>query len=514
MNVNMAMFNKKCRYTCCGRLLRSAWSGIFVFLAGLATCMLAPAGALALTDIRDSMVKIYAVQIEPYYYDPWSMNRPVTTSGSGCVIEGKRILTNAHIVSDQSFVQVRRHGDAKKYTARVMAVSHAADLALLTVDDAQFFKDITALQLGDLPQVQQEIMVYGFPEGGDTLSITKGVVSRVEHDSYAHSSIELLAVQIDAAINSGNSGGAVLAGDKISGVVMQYLEDSENIGYMVPALLIQHFLTDLKDGNYDGIPDEGILTQTMENGSLRKKYRLSANQSGILVVSVVAGSPAQGKVRTGDIILEVDGYDVADDGTIEFRPRERTSVAYCTQLHQIGETLRLQILRDGRVKSVQIKLDQPAGSFNLVSRQRYDLRPTYYVYGGLIFVSLTQNYLMSWGEDWFNDAPKNLVTLFSYGQPTVKDEEAVILSKVLPAEVNSGYHNYNDLRIVKVNRKRIYRLGDLIHTIENGGNDRYLEFTSERGLKIVLDRNQVDKAQAGILKTYRVPADRSQDLRP
>ena len=204
-----------CRVSAAGRM-KLGWLVVAIGASVLA----APTGACAQdSDIRDSMVKIYSVQIEPYYYDPWSMNRPTFSSGSGCVIEGRRILTNAHIVSDQSFIQVRRHGDAAKYTARVVAVSHAADLALITVEDETFFKNIVPLKLGDLPEVQQEVTVYGFPQGGDTLSITKGVISRIEHDAYAHSSIELLAVQIDAAINSGNSGGPVLVGNRVSGVV-------------------------------------------------------------------------------------------------------------------------------------------------------------------------------------------------------------------------------------------------------------------------------------------------------
>lgn len=490
-----------------GRMLnRTLYLSLLIFFMFSAT-------AMAKTDIRDSMVKIYAVQIEPYYYDPWSMNRPVFTNGSGCIIDGNRILTNAHIVSDHSFIQVRKHGDAKKHTARVLAVSHAADLALLTVDDRLFFKGITALQLGNLPEIQQEVTVYGFPEGGDTLSITKGVVSRIEHDSYAHSSIELLAAQIDAAINSGNSGGAVLVGDKISGVVMQYLEDSENIGYMVPAPLIKHFLNDLEDGNYDGIPETGIITQPMENESLKGRYRMGKKRSGMLVISVLPGAPAEGIVNAGDVILGIDGHDVADDGTIEFRPKERTSADYYTQLHQIGETLRLKIFRNGLEHSVNVKLDKPVGSFELVAKERYDIRPTYFVYGGLIFIPLTRNYLMSWGEDWFNNAPKNLVALHKFGRSALKGEEAVILSKVLPAEVNSGYHDYRDLRIIEVNGRRIYNLRDLIHIIESSVNSPFVEFKSQQGLNIVLDRKQVTRAQAGILKTYSAPEDRSADLR-
>jgi S1-C subfamily serine protease len=472
------------------------------------------AGDLAAkNDIRDAMVKIYSVQIEPYYYDPWSMNRQTFSSGSGCVITGGRILTNAHIVSDQSFLQVRRHGDAKKHTARVVAVSHAADLALLTVDDSAFFAGVAPLEIGELPEVQQEVAVYGFPEGGDTLSITKGVVSRIEHDAYAHSSIALLAVQIDAAINSGNSGGPVVVGRHLSGVVMQYLQDSENIGYMVPTPVIQHFLTDIVDGSHDGIPDDGIIVQNMENDSLKKRYRLGHNRSGVLVVSVLPGAPAEGIVKAGDVILAVDGNDVADDGTIEFRPRERTSAAYHTQLHQIGENLRLDILRDHREKTVSITLDKSVGTLDLVAKERYDVRPTYYIYGGLIFIPLTQNYLMSWGDDWYDSAPKNLVALYKFGRPTVQGEEAVILSKVLPAEVNSGYHQYRDLRIVAVNNRNIFNLRQLMRAVEAPAQDPFIAFNTDQGIKIVLNRKRVAAAQPAILSTYSVPSDRSEDLR-
>ena len=66
-------------------------------------------------DIRDSIVKIYTIHNRPDYYNPWSMQGTRSSTGSGCVIRGKKILTNAHVVSDQTFVQVRRHGEFKRY---------------------------------------------------------------------------------------------------------------------------------------------------------------------------------------------------------------------------------------------------------------------------------------------------------------------------------------------------------------------------------------------------------------
>ncbi|MGF3555330.1 MAG: S1C family serine protease, partial [Thermoplasmatota archaeon] len=162
------------------------------------------------SDISDAIVKVYAVSDPPDYLNPWNMMGPSSVTGSGAIIEGNRILTNAHVVSDLTFLQVRRYGDTQRYPARLLAISHQCDLALITVDDPHFFQGIEPLIIGDLPATNQEVLVYGFPMGGDTLSITKGVVSRIEHQPYVHSSISLLAGQIDAAINPGNSGGPVI----------------------------------------------------------------------------------------------------------------------------------------------------------------------------------------------------------------------------------------------------------------------------------------------------------------
>ena len=198
-------------------------------------------------SIKDSIVKIYTVADMPDYHNPWSTLGAYRGTGSGCVIDGKRILTNAHVVANETFVQVRKHGDAKRHNAAVEQISHDADLAILTVEDPAFFDDVPSLKFGELPETQDEVEVYGFPLGGDSLSITKGILSRLEHTFYVHSSHFLFAGQLDAAINPGNSGGPVISNGKIVGVVMQGLKgDAENIGYMVPISVIDHFFTDLK----------------------------------------------------------------------------------------------------------------------------------------------------------------------------------------------------------------------------------------------------------------------------
>jgi len=407
--------------------------------------ILYPVISAAKTDIRDSMVKIYSVQNKPDYDNPWNMDGPESGNGSGCVISGNRILTNAHVISDQTFIQIRLYGQSKKYPAKVLAVSHEADLALITPVDASLLTGVPSLQIGDLPEAQQEITVYGFPEGGETLSTTTGVISRIEHQIYIHSIQDLLAAQIDAAINRGNSGGPVILENKIVGIAMQLRKESENIGYMVPAPIIKHLLVDLDDGNYNGFPKAGMALQKVENQSLKKMYSLKDGLSGVLITDIIPGSPASKKLFPGDIILSIDGHSVADDGTVEFRPKERTDFSYYIQQHQIGEAVSMNIFRKGREELIELTLDKNWRKPML----RHDVRPTYYIYGGLVFCPLTINYLMTWGDDWRTEAPTNLMNAF-YETPSKKGEEIVVITKVLPSEVNNGYDDFIDERIVEV----------------------------------------------------------------
>jgi S1-C subfamily serine protease len=471
-----------------------------------------PTAAISKMEVRDSIVKIYCVQNQPDYDNPWDMHGPEQFSGSGCVIDGNRILTNAHVVSDHTFIQVRLHGQSQKYTAKVIAISHEADLALLTVEDASFFSKIKPLKFGELPEIEQEVIVCGFPEGGDTMSTTKGVVSRIENQQYAHSWINLLAGQLDAAINSGNSGGPVIVGDRIVGVVMQSLSDSDNIGYMVPVPIIKHFLTDLEDGQYDGFPEDGITIQPIENRNLKRMYGLKNSQSGALVVSVTPGSPAENMIFPGDILLSIDGHRIADDCTVEFRPKERTGCGFYVKQHQVGEDAVYKVYRNGREKTVKLSLTKSWGNNMLVPMMKYDVRPTYFIYGGLVFCPLTLNYIKTWGKKWLSNAPSNLLNYFLNGQVSQAGEHVVIIIKVLPSQINNGFDGFINQRVVEVNGQKIRNLKELIQYTLISSEDPFVVFKTENNQTLAFDRRAVDEEQTELLKIYRITEDRSSDL--
>ncbi len=463
--------------------------------------------SLQATDngIKASVVKIYAEISRPDYIQPWQSVRDSST-GSGAVISGNRILTVAHVVADATFIMVRKQGDPRKYPAKLVAAGHQCDLAVLKVDDEDFFKDTQALEIGELPFLQDEIAVLGYPMGGDNISITEGVVSRIEYIYYTHSGRFLLSVQLDAAINPGNSGGPAVKDGKLAGIAFEVVREGQSIGYTIPPPVIKHFLADIADGKFDGFPAFGFNFTPMENPAIRKWAKMKDGQSGILITKVIPTEKKSDTFKLNDVLMAVDGVQVADDGSVPFRDGERIFVSYLILDKNTGDTCKVKILREGK----ELDLDYQLSSVNrLVPTRNYDVRPSYFIAGGLLFMPLSWNLLDSWG-DW-NKAPDELVNLAKNGEITEDRDQVVIISEVLADDVNMGYQEMVFSPVTAVNSQKVRNLKDLVAKIE-AVNTGFIEIDLENRDKIVLDAEKAKKAMPGIIERYRIPADRSQDL--
>src|SRR5439155_4518625 len=233
--------------------------------------------------IENSIVKVFSTARYPDFYKPWTKQAPAEVTGTGIVIEGKRILSNAHVVLYSSQVQIQANQAGDKISATVEALAPGIDLAVLKLDDETFFDSHPPLpRAKDLPDIKDVVMAYGFPQGGTSLSITKGIVSRIEFTHY-NFPVSGLRIQIDAAINPGNSGGPAVVGDKMIGLAYSHLGGADNIGYIIPCEEIELFLQDIADGHYDGKPAIFDYLQTLENPALRKFLKLDKSVEGIVV---------------------------------------------------------------------------------------------------------------------------------------------------------------------------------------------------------------------------------------
>ncbi len=467
-------------------------------LAGASLLFLHSATA---AKVADSLVRIQATSQEPNYRTPWSGGSVVSGVGAGFIISGQRIMTNAHVVSNARFLTVSKEGDPKPYPARVVHVAHDCDLALLTVDNPDFFKGTSALDFGGIPAIETTVSVFGYPIGGDRLSVTRGVVSRVDFQPYSHSGVDShLTIQIDAAINPGNSGGPVLQDGKVVGVAFQgYSGDvAQNVGYMIPTPVIRRFLKDVEDGHYDRYMDLTLSYHPMHNPAMRKAAGLTDGDRGVSVGNVYGGGVSEGKIQPGDVLLEIDGLPIASDGTVRM-DGEPVEMAEVVERKFKGEKVEFKVLRDKKEMDVTISLTH-AWPFSLQANT-YNEKPRFVVFGGLVFQPVDANFMAEHG-------PEDLRLRYHFDQFITQGiyrdrPEIVVLSSVLSDPVNAYAQEFRYDIVDKINGEKISRIDDVAEAFKKTADYYVIEMLGQ-GRPIVLERKAVEEARDRIRSRYRV----------
>ena len=340
---------------------------------------------------RNAVVKIFATIHQPDPYRPWTKTSPHEATGSGVVIAGKRILTNAHMVSfaSQIFVQFDKSSD--KLAASTVAVAPGVDLAALKLEDESAFDTHLPLPTtSKLPGVQQAVLAYGFPAGGSELSITRGIVSRIEFADY-YLGVQGLRIQIDAAINPGNSGGPVVADGHLVGIVFSRLDKSDNIGYIISIEEITLFLEDLKDGRYDGKPLLPIETQTLESPTLRARLKLDKKTAGVLVRKIHRPGSTY-PLKTDDVLIKIGDHAIDNLSMVRLEGDRPFGYLYLVQSLVRQGRLPLTVVRQGQELKLEVPVDSnPRRLFRDLSEES----SSYFIYGPLAFVEASEEYVRS-----------------------------------------------------------------------------------------------------------------------
>ena len=391
--------------------------------------------------LRRSVFRIETISQERNFVNPWRLRSPEMSSGTGFYIGDGRILTNAHVVANASSILVQRDGDSRQVPAFVSFIGHDVDLAVLSVSDEKYLKDVEPLRLGSIPKLRSPVTTVGYPLGGDQISMTDGVVNRISYRTYVHTDVhDHLLIQVDSAINPGNSGGPVFQGRQVVGVAFQALTRAQSAGFIIPVPVVQRFLSDCLDGVYDGVPDWGVETQDflINNPSSARFYRVDGgDRRGVVVSRVYDWSPARGQLKRGDVLLSISGKDIGVDGKISFEG-ERVDFEALYDLRLKGDTVRFEILRDGALHEVAIQAG--LGRPHQYSGRIYAKRPKYTVFGGIVFTALTRSVMELWGDAWERPAP--LLLRYLMREPfeiegVSEREELVIVSDVLVNSANS-----------------------------------------------------------------------------
>lgn len=459
-----------------------------------------------------SVCKLFVKKVRANYSDPWRKSSQQAATGTGFLIQGRWIVTNAHVVHRAVSVLVRATtGPPVKYNAHVAAIGLPCDLAVLTVD-GNFWEGKEILQVShELPRLDDNVTCIGFPVGGENISVTRGVVSRIDVGNSG-----LLRVQIDAAINPGNSGGPVLGSNgRVVGVAASHLKHASNIGYIIPTSVLEQFLECARAVSNGSCPYIGVASlglgrvQTLESPALRKVLGLpEGSTGGVRVASVWPLGPSAGLIQENDVLMALDGIEIGQDRTVPLRDNERINFLHLVTQKLAGrDVLTATVLRGGTQIEVKIPLQPDRW---LVPRiDGYDAAPEYTIVGGLVFVPLSQPWAELKGNDESSSVAARTLLIQHFGEALpAAGRQVVVLSRVLAHSCNFGYHSLGNVVLHMFNRVPVHNLAQLAELVEACTSDFYeFEFLRSTGVGmdlVVLDKTECMEAERQVLAQHLI----------
>jgi S1-C subfamily serine protease len=444
---------------------------------------------------------------------PWTKSSPQELSGTGVVIEGNRILTNAHVVQYASQVQVQANQSGDKLSATVVAVAPGIDLAVLKLDDESFFDKRPPLpRASSVPKIKDAVLTYGFPTGGQSLSITRGIVSRIEFVGY-NLDVSGLRIQIDAPINPGNSGGPAIAAGRMIGLVFSHLVGSENIGYIIPNEEIDLFLKELAAGRAYSKPAMYDELQTLESPALRAFLKLDSSVRGMVVYRPYEGA-GPSTLKQWDVITRMADAPIDDEGMIQVGDNLRLAFVYLVQKVARDGAVPLTIVRAGKSQNIRLPV---LNHRPLLIDFLGNAYPPYFIYGPLVFsrASIESLQLLRARAGVTAAAALGNPLIGRLGQPpdAGHDELVVISSPLFPHALSKGYSSPAGEVVKAVNGTPVKSLAQLVALLRDLKDEFVtIDFENTLGEALVFPRAQTVAATEEILTDNGVRAQGSADM--
>jgi len=274
--------------------------------------------------------------------------RVESSLGSGVIVRGNGIIvTNAHVVKGADELKVVLN-DRREFEAEVVAQDEETDLAVLRIDTNGEIMPSLRVGAASEPEIGDIVLAIGNPFGvGQT--VTSGIISALGRTNVSDISS---AIQTDAAVNPGNSGGALvnLQGELIgvNTAIFSRSGGSNGIGFAIPAELVERAIDSALSEGRIVRPWIGARTNSID-ATMASALGLDRAKGAVINELLVGGPAEQAGLDKGDVILSVDGTDINDDSGLRFklatlRPRETVAVEY---------------VRDGRNRSTQVRVDTP-----------------------------------------------------------------------------------------------------------------------------------------------------------
>jgi hypothetical protein len=434
------------------------------------------------------------------FSQPWRKNTPTLRQGLGVVLMDGRILVTAQLVTDHTYVELEKPETALKAAAEVEVVDYDANLALLRAPGADFLQSIPGARLDESASVGDRVEVIQIEPTGAPLR-TPATITTIEVGPYPVDENAFLVYKLSFPLQQRENSFTV-------GLVMRY-DPRTQTGDLVPSPVINQFLQAAGTEPYAGFPRAGLTFADTRDPQLRAYAKLPNGKGGAYITKVLPGSPAEtAGVKVGDVLLQVDGRPIDQDGNYEDERFGKISLAhYVSTALQPGKSVSIVVWRDGAELTLEGTL-APRDRSSMVSQPYlFDTAPDYVIVGGLVFSELSRQFLREWGPRWSNDAPLKLLYLDRYQSELPADRGRIVLiSSVLPVPGTLGYENLGYEIVEEINGKPIRSLQDVADAVDNPADKFHrIKLAEDPGL-VILDVEGSKQAEDRIKAEYGIPA--------
>lgn len=468
----------------------------FIAFITLAFISLSSVGVASI-DPENAVVEIEVTKKDYDYRTPW-ITRNQQVRKNGILIADNRILTTADGLSGQYLCRIKKGGESRQYTAELLWVDYYANVAVLSVAEPEFWKGMRPVDLAEMVPQGGDVQIYRWRSG--RIEEREAEIVRLFSGKSATSYINHLVLTVSSSMKSAGWAEVVVYEDELIGLTVAASTDTLTI---LPAQFIAKVLENRNSKDAPGLGYFDFKTMRARNPALLASKGLDLRDVGVVVTEVGGRGLSNEDLQVGDVILEIDGFEIDSVGQYIDPDYGRLSMSrLANRAHAAGQAIPFKIWRDGKARMIEYTLPRADFDKDLIPEQRYDAAPQYLIEGGFVFQPLNGPMLRALGQ---NKPP--LLDYYSQQTGPEAREGLVVLSGVLPDDYNLGYENLRFLLVDRINGVEINTLENIVSALESSedGFHRIRFMPEERVLHVVLNAKEIESATTRILQKYRIP---------
>jgi hypothetical protein len=459
-----------------------------------------------LTEIMKDSIVYLEISRHPYdVREPWKRSDIFEDWACACAVGEYQVITTAESVADHTYLKALRSGQNEFIGAKIEIVDYETNLCLIQLDPNQLDKPLNPLKFSENYRKGAEVECYWL-SSENSLYNGRGYLDKVNIQKTQTSHAQYLRYIVADASQPTSHGEVYCMGSTPVGIACW--SDNDKEADLIPAEIINRFLTCIQNGDYKGFGKVGFTVSELLNPAMRSFLKMPESyKSGVYVADVYNLGTGHESLQKDDVILAIDGNTLDPYGRFLHPKYQRLMFDHLITGKSVGENILFEVWRNGKKTEIKTSVESFETSEMLVPYNEFDRQPEFIITAGFVLQKLTREYLMEFGRDMAGNAPSHLYQYYlNYAyKPTSERHNIVVLSYVLPTQFNIGYASLGYMVVSKYNGVEISSLDDIIEAQKLNPDSKYdvIELELESPV-IVIERGQIKAADMFVRQNYGV----------